>query len=202
MPSLAYQQPVTIADYLAGERESEQKYEYVDGNIYAMAGASLAHNLITGNCYGLLWNHLRGKPCYLVTTDMLLKTSENSFRYPDLMVVCENDPSTDAYVRENPLLIIEVLSNATRRKDKTEKRAEYLAIPSVLEYMLIEQDFAQVQLQRRRTNWQPEYYYLGESFYLESVNLDTKILDTKILAIYERVGITELNEFLQKKDSD
>ena len=162
-----------------------------------MAGASLAHNLITGNCYGLLWSHLRGQPCYPVNNDMLLKTKEDSFRYPDLMVVCEDDPSSDSYVRENPLLIIEVLSNTTRRKDKTEKRAEYLNLPSVLEYLLIEQDFAEVQVQRRRHHWQPEYYYLGESFYLESVSLEVKVLD-----IYERVGIADLKEFLQQVNGD
>lgn len=193
MNALAYKnQLISVADYLAGERDSDSKYEYVAGQVYAMAGASLAHNLITGNFYGLLWNHLRSQPCFPVTSDMLLKTAQDRFRYPDLMVVCENDVSTDTYVRENPLLIIEVLSNATRRRDKTEKRAEYLAIPSVVEYLLIEQDFAEVQVQRRRTQWQPEYYYLGETFLLESVNLELKVLD-----IYERVEHPDIQEFRQ-----
>lgn len=181
---------ISVEDYLKGERVSEQKYEYVEGQVYAMAGASLSHNIITGNCYGLLWNHLRGKSCFPVSTDMLLKTKKDRYRYPDLMVICQDDTSQDEYVRESPTLIIEVLSNATRRKDKTEKRLEYIALPSVQEYLLIEQDFAEIQLQRRRTHWQPEYYYLGEEVHLESVDLTVSVLD-----IYERVENADMVKY-------
>lgn len=178
---------ISVQDYLSGERVSEQKYEYVEGQVYAMAGASLSHNIIVMNLSALLWNHLRGQSCFPVSTDMLLKTKKDRYRYPDLMVICQDDSSEDEYVRESPSLIIEVLSNATRRKDKTEKRLEYIAIPSVQEYLLIEQDFVEVQLQRRRTDWQPEYYYLGEKLFLESVGLTVAVLD-----IYERVEITDV----------
>lgn len=192
MPSSAQQHDVvSVADYLAGERMSETKYEYVDGQVFAMAGASLTHNLITGNCYGLLWNHLRSQTCYPVTSDMLLKTQDKRYRYPDVMVIGDDDSADDQYVCEQPLLIVEVLSNATRRKDKTEKRAEYIAMPSVLEYVLIEQDFAEVQLQRRRTDWHAEYYYLGESFTLESVDLGVQVVD-----LYERVATEDVQAFL------
>lgn len=142
MPPLAHQLDyLSVEAYLAGERQSEQRYEYVDGKTYARAGASANHNRIAGNLYASIWNHQRGKPCkpcFPMTSDMLIKTAPQRFRYPDLMVVCNDDPSQDAYVRESPILIVEVLSGSTHRKDKTEKRAEYLALPSLLEYVLIE----------------------------------------------------------------
>ena len=183
MPPLAFQLDyLRVEDYLRGERVSEQKYEYVEGIAYAMAGASLRHNLITNNFSALLWVQLRGKPCFPLTSDMLVKTKTDRFRYPDLMVVCNDDPSDDDYVREAPLLIVEVISESTRRKDKTEKRAEYLALPSLLEYVLIEQDIAAVTVYRRSDNWQPSYYYLGQELVLESIGVTVSVAD-----LYERV---------------
>lgn len=191
MPPLARQLDyLSVEAYLAGERESEQKYEYVDGKAYAMAGASANHNFIAGNLYALIWNHQRGKPCFPMTSDMLIKTAAQRFRYPDLMVVCEDDPSQDAYVRESPLLIVEVLSGSTHRKDKTEKRAEYLALPSLLEYVLIEQDMAEVVVQRRSEAWRSSYYYPGSSVTLESIGLTLAVE-----AIYERVDNADMRVF-------
>lgn len=174
---------ISIADYLSGERESEVKHEFVEGQVFAMAGASLWHNLITGNLYGLLWNELRGQPCFPVGGDMLLKTQENRYRYPDLQIICDNDTSDDEHVRESPILIVEVLSRSTRRADKTEKRAEYLALPSVQEYVLIEQDVAEIEVQRRRTDWRSEYYYLGQEVMFESIQITLPVEE-----IYQRVS--------------
>lgn len=181
---------LSVADYLAGERVSEQKYEYVDGQVYAMAGASTNHNRITSNLAGLIWAHLRGKPCEPMLSDMLLKTSPTRFRYPDLMVVCQDDPSDDAYVRESPILIVEVLSPATYRLDKTTKRAEYLALPSLQEYVLIAQDVAEVVVERRSAAWRATYYYLGDTFTLESIGLTLAVAD-----IYERVDNADVRAF-------
>ncbi len=191
MPPLAHQSAyLSVEDYLAGERDSEQKYEYVDGQVYAMAGASANHNRIAGNLYALIWNHQRGKPCEPMTGDMLVKTATRRFRYPDLMVVCDNDPSSDTYVRENPILIVEVLSSSTHRKDKTEKRTEYLALPSLLEYVLIEQDIAEVVVQRRSEAWRSSYYYPGSEVTLESIGLTIPVE-----AIYERVENGDMQTF-------
>lgn len=197
MPSLARQLDfISVEDYLAGERNSETRHEYVDGQVYAMAGASIRHNLIAGNLYALLWNHLRQQACFPLTSDMLLKTASHKFRYPDLMVVCGDDPSDDEYVRENPVLVVEVLSRSTRRKDKTEKRAEYLALPSVQEYLMVEQDYAEVELQRRRSHWQSEYYYLGDVLLLESVNVSLSVED-----IYQRVDNVDVQAYLAQRQA-
>lgn len=192
---------ISVVDYLAGERLSEQKYEYVAGQVYAMAGASLSHNIITSNLSALLWMNLRGKPCFPVTSDMLVKTANDRFRYPDLVVVCNDDPSQDDYVRERPILVVEVISETTRRTDKTDKRLEYIALPSLLEYVLVEQAIAEVTVYRRSTSWQPSYYYLGEEVLLESIGVALRVED-----IYERVENGDLAQWradlLAKKESE
>lgn len=183
---------ITVEEYLAGEEISEIKHEYVDGRVYAMAGAKVDHNQITTNVSAQLWNHLRGTPCGPLSGDMLVKTLGKRFRYPDVVVVCEDDPSEDERVRESPILIVEVLSKSTRKKDKGEKRLEYLAIPSLLEYVLIEQDFAEVEVQRRSAGWQSAYYFLGDEVVLESVNVSLPVE-----AIYERVRNEDMLAWLE-----
>ncbi|WP_022951709.1 Uma2 family endonuclease [Leucothrix mucor] len=186
---------ISVADYLSGERESEVKHEFVEGQVFAMAGASLWHNLITGNLYGLLWNELRGQPCFPVGGDMLLKTQENRYRYPDLQIICDSDTSDDEHVRESPILIVEVLSRSTRRADKTEKRAEYLDLPSVQEYVLIEQDVAEIEVQRRRLDWRSEYYYPGQEITFESIKATLAVEE-----IYQRVDNEDMRIFLKQLD--
>jgi len=185
---------ISIADYLLGEPLSEIKHEYVEGQIYAMAGAGLKHNLINTNLLSLLWNHLKGQPCFPLSGDMLIKTAANRYRYPDIVVVCEDDPSDKDTVRESPLLIIEILSKSTRKKDKGEKRKEYLSLPSLEEYVLIEQDFAEIEVQRKSEGWRPSFYTLGENIVLESVDALFSVEE-----IYERVDNADIRAFLQQK---
>lgn len=198
MSSLAHESiTITLEEYLAGERDSEVKHEYVDGQVFAMAGASLRHNLICTNVAALLWNKLQGKPCYPVTSDMLVKISDSKFRYPDVQVICDDDLSDDEYVRESPVLIVEVLSRSTRRRDKTEKREEYLALPSLIEYVLIEQDVAEIEVQRRSNDWRSEYYYLGQDIHFESVDVTLSVE-----SIYQRVRNKDVETFLLSQQDD
>jgi len=185
-------QYLSVYDYLHGERHSDIKHEYIYGQVFAMAGASLKHNLINGNLYGLLWNQLRNTACFPLAGDMLLKTSDEKYRYPDLFVACDDDSSDDDYVREQPILIVEVLSASTRRRDKTEKREEYIALPSLQEYVLIEQDFAEVQIQRRTNHWHAEYFYLGDEIHFQSIDTTVSIAD-----IYQRVDNDDVKHYLE-----
>ena len=86
---------ISVENYLAGERVSEHKYEYVAGQVYAMAGASINQNRITRNFSNLLFNALKGQPCEPFISDMLIKTARDRFRYPDVVVICNNDTSND-----------------------------------------------------------------------------------------------------------
>lgn len=189
----AHAQPkdaISVTDYLTGERHSDIKHEYVAGQVFAMAGAKVNHNRITRNVSALLWNALQDQPCEPFSSDMLVKTANDRYRYPDIVVACDDDTSNDDYVRETPLLIMEVLSRSTRRKDKTEKRAEYIALDSLQEYVLIEQDFVEVQIQRRSNQWQAEYFYLGQTITLESINVTISVAD-----IYQRVDNKDMQAY-------
>jgi Uma2 family endonuclease len=108
------------------------------------------------------------------------------------MVVCD-DAQGDDYYTENPTLIIEVLSKSTRRTDKTIKLAAYKALPSLQEYVLIEQDHVEVEVTRRSQNWFPEHYFLGDEVVLESVGLSVSVTE-----LYHRVDNEDMRDFLQQ----
>ena len=190
---LAEQTFLSVEDYLAGEVLSGVKHEYVDGLAYAMAGGSVNHNLIGGNVYRLLSNHLLDKACTPFMADMLLRTTQTRFRYPDVAVFCDEFSGEESYL-DNPVLLVEVLSRSTRQSDKGSKLTEYLALPSLQEYMLIEQDFVEIQLLRRRNNWRLESYYLGQTITLESVGTMLPVED-----IYHKVNNNDVREWLAAK---
>lgn len=181
---------ISEADYLAGEKIAETKHEYIDGEIFAMAGASASHNRISLNVATLFNVHLDGKPCQPYMSDMKVKVGTKYF-YPDVLVECSG-LADDSHVTEKPTLIVEVLSKSTRRMDETTKRIAYTQIDSLLEYVLIEQDFVDIEIIRRRTGWQSERFYLGDSLTFESIALTLTVED-----IYARVNNPELVEWRQ-----
>lgn len=183
----AYQLMITEADYLAGEQDGQQKHEYIDGQVYAMSGASANHNRLAGNLYGELRQHLKGQPCQAYTADMKVKIDTRYF-YPDVMVDCS---AVDGYFTETPIILIEVLSKSTKQTDKTIKLDTYTSIPTLQEYLLVEQDFVEIELLRRRTGWKAEHYFLGDSIVFESIGLQLTVAE-----IYERVTNDDMNEWL------
>ena len=181
---------ISEADYLAGEKIAETKHEYIDGEVFAMAGASASHNRISLNVATLFNVHLEDKPCQPYMSDMKVKVGTKYF-YPDVLVECSG-LADDSHVTEKPTLIVEVLSKSTRRMDETTKRIAYTQIDSLLEYVLIEQDFVDIEIIRRRTGWQSERFYLGDSLTFESIALTLTVED-----IYARVNNPELVEWRQ-----
>jgi len=167
---------VPLEDYLAGEREVEIRSEYVDGLIYAMAGASETHNTIAMSFASAIDNALKDG-CRVWQSDMKVVVKNKGQRfayYPDIMAAC-GENTDDKYVRTNPVLIVEVLSDSTERTDLKEKFDNYTSIPSLLEYVVVAQDVPLVRLWRRRTSWERETYRAGEVFRLESVALDVSV---------------------------
>ena len=146
---LAFKPRLTADDYLVGELTSDTRYEYVDGEVYAMAGAGEPHNLIAGNVFAKLRQLVRGGPCRVFISDMKLRVVDwDAFYYPDVMVVC--DAADDqTYFKQNPCLVIEVLSPATESIDRREKMLAYRTLPGLREYLLIAQDQRRVELYRR-----------------------------------------------------
>ncbi len=114
--------------YLAMEERSPVRHELLEGVPYAMAGATEAHNLIVGNLFYGLRPHARAKGCRLFVSDMKLKVASRTFYYPDLMVVCAEDPHP--LYKERPCLVIEVLSEGTEAIDRREKLWRYRELPS------------------------------------------------------------------------
>lgn len=195
MTNAAYvQNRITIEDYLSGELISEIKHEYIDGEVYAMTGASLNHNRISVNLLSAFREHLKGSGCEPFSQDMKLKL-ENEYRYPDLMVVCDNNFQDNNYSTETPVLIVEVLSKSTRKVDTTEKLRSYLKITTLKEYVLIEQDIAVVEIMRKENHWQSERFYPGDNITFNSINLTLPVSD-----IYDRVENRDMNDFLKDKE--
>src|SRR5215471_1968544 len=133
----------TLEEYFAIERASEVRYEYWQGEIFAMRGASPAHAQIQINLISLLRLPLRGRPCRLFSSDMRLKVpSLPPYRYPDLSALCGEpvfEPIGGLEVLTNPTLIVEILSPTTEAFDRGDKFTHYKSIPSFCEYLLIAQ---------------------------------------------------------------
>jgi Uma2 family endonuclease len=134
---------LTAADYLAIERDAPYKSEFYNGEMFAMSGASPAHNRVKDNLIGLLAAQLRGTGCYTHSSDQRVRVDATGlYTYPDVVILCgpgEYAPE-DAHTLLNPKVVIEVLSDSTRRYDRGAKLGHYQAIPSVEEYVLVEQD--------------------------------------------------------------
>jgi len=194
---------ISEGEYLDGEIISDIKHEYINGEVFAMAGAREKHNLISGNCFFELSNKLRQKqsPCKTFTSDMKVRVSgaNANYFYPDVMVVCDNDVKDDEYYKNSPLIIVEVLSKSTRRNDKSIKMFNYFNIHSLEEYVLIEQDLCEVQVFRKTEHWQATYYFLGDEITFESIGVTISVED-----IYYQVENEDFIDFLkeQKQEQD
>lgn len=143
--TLAKKHPVfTIEKYLDFERFSPERHEFLDGNVYAMAGESPKHSTICFNLYGITHNQLRGKNCRGFSPNMKIATNERGlYSYPDLAIVCGqpifHDQKSDVLL--NPIVIFEVLSPSTENYDRGEKFLRYTNyIESLEDYILISQD--------------------------------------------------------------
>lgn len=184
---------ISEEEYLQGELVAEFKHEFIDGEAYAMTGASEAHNLLAGNIFAELKSQLKGTPCRTFIADMKVKVA-NDFFYPDVMVVCQNSDDSD-YYQQSPVIIVEVLSPSTRKFDKTAKRLKYQNIPTLEEYVLIDQTIAEIEVFRKKEHWQSFYYYLGDAITFESLGITVLVED-----IYYQVNNDDVLAFLQEKN--
>jgi Uma2 family endonuclease len=177
----------TPEEYLEIERISPIKHEYLQGQIVAMAGASKAHVIITGNLSALLVNHLRGTGCISYATDMKVRLPElNFFYYADLAVTCdERDRNSDEDFILHPKLIVEVLSASTEAFDRGDKFADYRTIAELEEYILIHQKQILVErFQRQSDNlWMPQVYRTGDRVEFASIGFFCAIE-----ALYENIA--------------
>ncbi|MGD7033776.1 Uma2 family endonuclease [Methylotuvimicrobium buryatense] len=183
---------ISVEDYLDGELIAETKHELIDGAVYAMVGTSGNHQRIAINVLAEFRSHLKNLPCEPFGSDMKVRVDSNFF-YPDVIVDCHFDES-QPYYTETPIIIVEVLSKTTRRNDKTVKLANYLKLPTLQEYVMIEQDYVEVEVLRRSEGWVSKHYYLGDDVTFEAIDLTLPVE-----VIYQRVHNEDMLAFLAAK---
>lgn len=190
-----FDQPMTEAEYLAFERQSEIKHQFIDGEIYAMSGASEDHNLVVGNILASVRPQIRGKKCKIYPSDMKVRTpATGSYTYPDVTVVCGESQFDDKQkdVLLNPTVIIEVLSPSTEGFDRGLKFQRYREIDSLQEYILIAQDSPHIERFLRQGNGQ---WLLSEADGLDaSLELTSIGCTLKLEEVYEQVSFEAAEE--------
>lgn len=189
MTSAAPRRRHTFADYLDVEDKSpEVKHEFVNGDIYAMAGGSPEHAALSASVVGLLMAQLRGSECRAYSSDLRIRIREAGVgTYADAAVVCdpvERDPESATHVT-NPRVVVEVLSPSTQDYDREEKRLYYQQLPSLRHYVLVHQDRRRVEVwSRSGEEWNRVAYEGGASVPLAAVDC---VLDVDEL--YESAGV-------------
>jgi len=167
---------LTPDEYLQLEEQSQVKHEYIDGEVYEMAGALDPHVTITGNLFALLRSHVRGSGCRVYIVDMKARIETlNRFYYPDILVTCDpRDSETPAYKRF-PTLIVEVLSDSTEAFDRGDKFIDYQQLETLQEYVLINTKQQRVECFRRNPEalWTFQFYTpTQKTFQLQSIKFE------------------------------
>lgn len=181
------QEHYTPDEYLENETRAEIRHEFVDGEIYDMAGASINHTRISGNAETALRLALRGTPCEVFSRDLKVSPTNRSFYfYPDVFVICgkiEFQDKRDDIVR-NPILVIEVLSQSTQSFDKVQKFEWYRSMPSLQEYVMMEQKRVYVEHYRKQGR-----FWMLESFtdLNDVLELPSLGVTLALAALYENV---------------
>lgn len=176
------QTPVGPDDYLAWEQEQAFRNEYVDGEVFAMSGASDAHATVALNIAASLRTALRGTPCKPFMADMKVRIeAANSFFYPDILVTCDpRDRGPEAsHVKQHPVLVIEVLSPSTEAYDRGNKFAAYRLLPSLREYVLVSIEERRIEVFRRDDtgHWVLYPFAADETLALASVDFQCPLAE-------------------------
>jgi Uma2 family endonuclease len=188
-PKLNYVSP---EEYLSMERDSQEKHEYFKGEVFAMSGASNAHNDITYNINRIVAPFLHGKGCKLYGSDFRVHIPENTlYTYPDFTIVCGKTETTVSYTDNltNPIVIIEILSKSTKDYDRGSKFMLYRSIKTLKEYVLIDSTSISVEHFEKHDDksWRlTEFKQLTDEFVITTINLSIQLKD-----LYEDVNIEE-----------
>ena len=188
MPPLPAQTLFTPEEYITQERKAHYKSEYLNGQIFAMSGASRAHSLITSNISNRLYNQLMESDCEVHSSDMRVQPSPIAYFYPDVLVACGElrfaDDVFDTLL--NPVVIVEVLSPSTAAYDRGEKFEHYQQLASLRDYVLVSQNrFCVEHYRRQEGQWEhTEFCDPEEGLPLISIGCEIALQD-----IYRRVTV-------------
>lgn len=180
---------MTIEEYIEFDKNAEGRYEFFDGEIFAMAGGSPEHTRIGGNVFATLRERLRSASCEAFTSDLRLKVpAALPYRYPDVSVVCgeaQYEEVQGVKLLLNPVLLVEVISTSTAGYDLGEKFTEYKSIPSFREYLVVSQahPFVVRHFHHPSGFWvRHDYEGIENEVLLESLNVTLRMSE-----IYERM---------------
>jgi Uma2 family endonuclease len=165
---------MTADQFLGWDAEQSIRHEFVDGEVFAMAGAEDRHVTVAGNVYMALRQHLSGTPCRSFMSDMKLRVAAaNSVFYPDVMVTCSAADQASALVKAEPKLLVEVLSPSTAAYGRGEKFSRYRQLPSLQEYALVDIDSRRSDVYRKGADglWVLHPFEADEGLALSSVDL-------------------------------
>lgn len=184
------QRSYSLEEYFCVEEMHETKYEYFAGSIYAMAGASVSHNRIAGNIFAALHTALQGSPCEPFGSDQRIRTPAGLYTYPDDSVICGDlEYSGDRLETvTNPVALFEVLSDSTRQYDGGDKFEFYRAIPTLRDYVLVEQ--AAVLVEHRYRSADDEWTTTVLTDLNDVLELPALPFRVALRAIYDRVEFT------------
>jgi len=172
---------MSVDDYVALDRASEERWEYVNGEAFAMAGASPRHNAIVANVFLALGTALRGKPCFPLGSDQKIETTATrSFHYPDLVIVCGKPrvSTKDEHAITNPTVLIEVASPSTSDYDRAAKFDHYATIPELQEFLAVFTETRRIEHRKRTGDGQwLSTNVLGGEVLLESLGVALELDD-------------------------
>jgi len=169
-------QYMTVDEYFQLEEASPEKHEYVQGEVYAMSGASFVHNQIVSNVHGNIFKHLEDSSCRVFGSDLKIHVkTESAFVYPDLSIICDGAQFLEGRndIVTNPSVLIEVLSESTEAYDRGKKFMLYRQIPSLKEYIIIASTWLSVERFRKNEQgaWElNEYNQLENAVLIETIH--------------------------------
>ncbi|HEY6408927.1 MAG TPA: Uma2 family endonuclease [Ktedonobacteraceae bacterium] len=187
---------MTVEQYLALDESSDARYEYLDGYVYLLrppssayddqavdiAGGSIAHAALCARLVSLLDQALPDGPCMVYTSDARMRVAERQYFYPDVTVASGEQAGT---MLANPVVVIEVVSPTTEKRDRRAKFKAYKALPSVQEYVLIGSEYQAIEVHRREGNFWRQYHY-REGDLVELKSLDVSF---PFDAVYRRIPL-------------
>lgn len=180
MAEAALKMKLSYEDYLSIEAEHDQKHEFLDGEVFAMAGGTPTHAALKTSLTGMVWSQLGAGPCRPFDADLKIRVPATGLAtYPDLSVICgplERD-AEDRNAATNPVLLVEVLSPTTAAWDRGEKFAHYQQLPSLRHYLLVSQDRPAIEHFARQADgsWRYTRHLDGDTLHLPDLGLTLRV---------------------------
>lgn len=182
---------ITPEAYLAAERASDTRSEYVNGETFAMSGGSRNHAYLISRFAHELETALDHRPCQVAASDLRLQVApEGAYLYPDVMVVCEDDATGIRDMVTNPVLVVEVLSPTSERWDRVGKFTQYRRIEGLREYVLVSQDEMLIEWYTRRDNG--DWVYRQAAGPDAVCKLEHLAVDIPLVSLYRKISFPEL----------